>query len=47
MAWKLLESDRQKIRQVDDYLAKFKKVSFSEYYGAEPRTADAGDKKRK
>lgn len=48
VAWKLLESDRQKIRQVDDYLAKFKKLSFAEYYGAEPKTtADAGDKKRK
>lgn len=47
VAWKLLESDRQKIRQVDDYLAKFKKLSFAEYYGAEPRTADAGEKKRK
>jgi hypothetical protein len=33
--WRLLEDDMQKIRQVDDYLARFKSVPYQEYYRAE------------
>lgn len=35
VAWRLLEDDMQKIRQVDDYLARFKSVSFQEYFKPE------------
>lgn len=37
--WRLLEDDMQKIRQVDDHLARFKSVPYQEYYRvADPET---------